>query len=336
MSHDAAAQALANADFTLIARRFADAGWAVGLPAEGILAVSAPASDGRRPRLLLSVGVHGDETAPITMLACLLDAISRMPAALACDLMLVVGNPAAIAQGKRFLEVDLNRLFRTQREGLDGMREAARADAIMQAVSAFFGGDGVNGDGLRWHLDLHTAIRPSRYPTFAVVPDVIAETEKPGLLGFLGAAGIGAAILSGSAAGTFSAWTAARFAATSATLELGQVSALAGNDPGRFADTRAAIDALLRRGKPVGGRMPEVFRVSQELTKHSDAFRMAFGKDTVNFTPLEPGSLIAEDGGTAYRVGKQTEYVVFPNPDVRPGLRAGLMVVKTSFPQVQG
>jgi len=42
---------------------------------------------------------------------------------------------------------------------------------------------------------------------------------------------------------------------------------------------------------------------------------------------MQPGALIAEDGEAAYRVGEATEYIVFPNPDVRAGLRAGLMVV---------
>ena len=75
--------------------------------------------------------------------------------------------------------------------------------------------------------------------------------------------------------------------------------------------------------------MPHIFRVVQELVKRSDAFRMAFDSGTKNFTPMPPGALIAEDGDTVYRVGPETEYVVFPNPDVRVGLRAGLMVVRS-------
>lgn len=52
--------------------------------------------------LLLSVGIHGDETGPIEMLARLLGELAAAPQQLAVDLMIVVGNPAAIAQQWRF------------------------------------------------------------------------------------------------------------------------------------------------------------------------------------------------------------------------------------------
>ena len=55
---------------------------------------------------------------------------------------------------------------------------------------------------------------------------------------------------------------------------------------------------------------------------------MAFGKDTHNFTSLKQGEEIARDGDTVYTVQHPEELVVFPNPDVRVGLRAGLMVVR--------
>lgn len=318
-------QALAAGDFNEIADAFANAGFSVRIPARGILQLTADNRFLRRPRLLLSVGIHGDETAPIEMLARLLNELARNPRALALDLMVVVGNPAAIAQRKRFLDADLNRMFSGERGALQSAAEAVRADEIMHASAAFLAG----ADAEKWHFDLHTAIRPSRYPTFAVVPDGIGDARKQILLGWLGKAGIGAAILNRKPAGTYSAYTAETFGVASATVELGQVAALGSNDLSRFEDVRAALDSFIHGGKiPVGTELPHVFSVAQELVKESDAFRMAFDRSVWNFTAFEPGATIAEDGDTVYRVGAETEYVVFPNPDVRVGLRAGLMVVR--------
>ncbi|WP_234814952.1 succinylglutamate desuccinylase [Noviherbaspirillum denitrificans] len=322
--HDSV-RSLAEADFTHAADSFANAGFKVRLPAKGILQVVSSSHMLRRPRLLLSVGVHGDETAPIEMLAQLLAALEREPHALAVDLMVVVGNMAAITEGKRFIDADLNRMFRSDRGDLAATAEAARADVIMRATASFFAGP----DADKWHLDLHTAIRPSAYPTFAVVPAIIAGPRREALLGLLGRAGIEAAILNTKPAGTYSAYSAASFGAAGATVELGQVGEFGNNDLGIAAGMSRTLDHFMRTGRlEQNETRPRVFRVAQELVKRSDAFRMAFGKDTQNFTPLQPGSLIAEDGDTTYRVGGETEYVVFPNPDVRPGLRAGLMVVE--------
>ena len=321
-------RALAAGDFTDIADRFAATGFGVRLPARGILQITASGHSPKRLSLLLSVGVHGDETAPIEMLAQLLTELALAPAALAVDLMVVVGNLDAIAQGRRFLDGDLNRMFgnRLQRGALQASAEAARADLIMRATAAFFAPPG----GEKWHLDLHTAIRPSLYPTFAIVPDVIADSAKRALVTWLGGAGVGAVILNSKLAPTYSAYSASQFGATSCTAELGQIGALGKNDLSAFAVTQAALDTLLRSGQTLAFRRspPHVFRVAQELVKQSDDFSMAFDQTTQNFTPMEPGAVIARDGDTVLRVGPATEYVVFPNPAVRVGQRAGLMVVR--------
>jgi succinylglutamate desuccinylase len=319
----AAVRALAEADFGAVAKSFGDAGFTVTQPADGILTIRRPGP--KRPAVLLSVGVHGDETGPIELTAYLLDALAREPAALAVDLMLCVGNIGAIRAGKRFIDADLNRMFRADRGSLAGTAESARADEMIAATAAFFDGAGPE----RWHLDLHTAIRPSYYPTFAIVPELIEERAKAKLTDWLGEAGIGAIILNQASAGTYSYHSAEHHGAAGTTVELGRIGTLGRNDLAQFADASAALDRLLRGQQPHAARQaPHVFRVAQNITKLSDSFTMAFGKETQNFTPLPQGAEIARDGATVYTVQHPQEFVVFPNPDVRIGLRAGMMVVR--------
>lgn len=321
-----AVRALAAGDFGVLAQRFAQAGLTLAQPARGMLAVRA---GGAAPRasVVVSVGVHGDETGPIEVLAHVLDALSLTPAALAVDLMVCVGNIDAIAAGKRFIDADLNRMFRPVRGALAGTAEAARADEMIAATQAFFA---VSGP-VRWHLDLHTAIRPSAYPTFAIVPDLIADEGKAALIDWLGQAAIGAIIMNPSSAGTYSYYSAEHHGAAGSTVELGRVGTLGQNDLSLFADVHAALDGLLRGAAPQPAKVaPHVFKVAQEVIKLSDDFRMSFDRNTQNFTALRQGEVIATDGATVYTVKHPEELVVFPNPDVRVGLRAGLMVVRVT------
>lgn len=321
-------RALAEADFGAVAQRFGGAGFTLAQPARGILSIKSgriEAGAPRRASVVLSVGVHGDETGPIEVAAHVLDALSREPSKLAVDLMVCVGNIDAIAAGKRFIDADLNRMFRPLRGALADAAEAARADTLIAATDAFFDGAGPQ----RWHLDLHTAIRPSVYPTFAIVPDLIAEQGKRALVGWLGEAAIGAIVMNPQSAGTYSYYSAEFHGAAASTVELGRVGTLGQNDLSLFADVHAALERLLRGAPPAAPKLePHVFKVAQEIIKLSDGFKMAFDRSTQNFTALRQGAVIATDGDTVYAVRHPEELVVFPNPDVRVGLRAGLMVVR--------
>ncbi|RZA34805.1 MAG: succinylglutamate desuccinylase [Lysobacteraceae bacterium] len=320
-----AVRALAEADFGAVAQRFAEAGFTVSLPAPGILTVKSATPDQARASVLVSVGVHGDETGPIEMLAWLIETLSRTPTELAVDLMLCVGNIDAIAQGKRFIDADLNRMFRTERGSLASAFEAARADALIAATCAFFDGAGPQ----RWHLDLHTAIRPSHYPMFAIVPEIIADTPRKALIDWLGQAAIGAVIMNPKSVGTYSYYSSEHHGAAGSTVELGRVGTLGQNDLSQFADASQALGRLLRGRPSVDARAaPHVFATARQVIKLSDAFSMSVGRETWNFTPMKKGDVIATDGDTVYRVEHDEELVVFPNPDVRVGLRAGLMVTR--------
>jgi succinylglutamate desuccinylase len=333
MTHDAtpqeppaglpeAVRALAEADFSAVAQRYQQAGFTVTMPDKGILTVKG---SGVRPAVLVSVGVHGDETGPIEMVAYLLDRISRTPQTLAVDLMVCVGNVEAIAAGRRFMDADLNRMFRPVRGDLDNTAEARRADAMIQATTDFFTGAGAE----RWHLDLHTAIRPSVYPMFAIVPDLIEDTAKKELINWMGEAAIEAIIMNPASAGTYSYYSAEHHAAAGTTIELGRVGTLGRNDMAQFVHASAALERLLLQSAKGEQKLtPLVFKVAQNIIKLSDGFRMSFGRETQNFTAAPRGFVIATDGETTYTVQHDEEQVVFPNPDVRIGLRAGMMVTR--------
>lgn len=320
-----AVRALAEADFASVAQRFERAGFAVAQPASGVLTVKAATPDAGRPSVLVSVGVHGDETGPIEMVAWLVEALSRTPEALAVDLMLCVGNIDAIRLGKRFVDADLNRMFRAERGALAGTFEAGRADVLIDVTRAFFEGSGPQ----RWHLDLHTAIRPSHYPMFAIVPELIEDRARESLIAWMGEAGIQAIIMNPASAGTYSYFTSEHLGAAGTTVELGRVGTLGQNDLSQFADAARALERLLR-GQPAGEAKaaPHVFATARSIMKLSDAFSMRVGRETWNFTPMKRGEVIALDGDTVYTVEHDEELVVFPNPDVRVGLRAGIMVVR--------
>lgn len=326
-----AVASLAQADFSDFADRFANAGYQVRLPAKGIMQVMASHASGaagHRPAVLVSVGVHGDETGPIELVAHVLDQLADQSNALAVDLLVVVGNIAAIAQGKRYLDADLNRMFRSERSPvLAAAKEAERADQMMRATTAFFSQCGAQ----RIHLDLHTAIRPSFYPTFAIVPDIIPELDRLKLNALLGGGGIGAIIRNPKSAGTYSYFTCEHCGAAGTTVELGRVGILGQNDLSQFAAMSATLNGLLRGDSsliPTAKQEPHVFVMAQEIMKLSNDFKMSFDRDTQNFTSLAKDALIASDGETQYVVRHAEEYVVFPNPNVQVGQRAGLMVVR--------
>lgn len=312
----------ARGDFSSLVKAFCQAGFDVRQPAPGVVQICVPRSD-KRMRLLISVGIHGDETAPIEIMALLLNELSRTPAALAVDLMIMVANIDAIAQTKRFIDADLNRLFIPQRyDAQNSTQEARRADQLMRVAEQFF-----SGHDTKWHLDLHTAIRASYYPVFAIVPGVYNDA----FMRWLASAGILAVVFNPGGGVTFSSYTCQHLGVVSCTAELGRIGELGKNDLTQFEQTRQALDALMRSGmaNQVSCQLkPEVFRVSQELIKHSDAFQLTFDDNTQNFTQFAPHDVIATDGDEKYIVGDEPEYVLFPNPNVSIGLRAGLMVVK--------
>ncbi len=286
----------------------------------------AVAGSGDEPldSLLLSCGVHGNETAPIELVDALVKDMLSGRQTIAVRLLVILGNPDAMINQSRFVEENLNRIFNGIHEQRSSL-EADRAAVIEVHVERFFDGaspeGGVGeggGGGRRVHYDLHTAIRASAHERFAILPFGI---DLPDIqMEFLAASEIQAVLLSNAPAGTFSYYTSYRFGAESFTVELGKVRPFGENDPSRLA----AIDTQLRLmiagegvesdaasfvdGVTKPGDVPIYSVIHEVMRRCDDGFELHIDDEVANFTELPVGHVLTtclnrRVGGVDRRVG---------------------------------
>lgn len=292
---------------------------------DGALEVSPADGDDAGLDMVMSAGVHGCETIPIELLDRLIKAIAQGEVRPRARLLLLLCNPPAMRLGVRRVGQDLNRLFCGKHEN-GTSEEARRAAELERLVAAFFKEPGRR----RWHYDLHSAMRKSRLPQFAICPWMADRAATPASLARLQQAGVNAVLLQEKPSGTFSAFTATRCAAEAFTLEmaeapegvwpacLGQFLHAAGDwiEDAESGDIPMPIQPLHR------------FRLAREIIKRSEQFKLRLPPDIENFTKLPLGTVLAEDeGGVRWVVEEPGARILFPLADVAIGERAGLIVV---------
>jgi succinylglutamate desuccinylase len=296
---------------------------------EGALEVRPSADTDSGLDLLLSAGVHGNETAPIELLDTLVQAIARGQLIPRARILFLFGNPEAMRRGVRYIERDVNRLFNGRHDAVSG-NEALRACELERLATTFFS----LPQRTRLHYDLHTAIRGSRIEQFALYPWKQGREHSRQELVRLQAAGMRAVLLQNKPSITFSAFTYEQLDAEAFTLELGKARPFGHNAEVDLSRLEASLRHLIE-GVETDLEQPldelALFSVSREIIKHTDAFRLHLDDDIENFTELAPGYLLAEDGREQrWVVEEQGARIIFPNPKVANGLRAGILIVPTA------
>ncbi|WP_157954212.1 succinylglutamate desuccinylase [Saccharospirillum mangrovi] len=278
--------------------------------------------------LVISCGVHGNETAPIEIVRDIVSDVLAEEQKVGQRVLFIIGNPWAMQVAKRFVDVNMNRLFAGDWQHQDvGLKEVKRAAKLEAFVANFFASEPVTVTQ-RYHYDLHTAIRGSQRERFAVYPFVEGRQLPANQQAFLARSDIDTVLLQREAGNTFSSFSSLKYEAQSFTLELGQVKPFGENDLKRYSGIDYALRELIA-GEPLPEqpkRPVTQFEVCHSIEVTSEHWEFFVPDDALNFTEYAPGTLIWRDGEREYRVGEQPECIVFPNPKVPVGQRAGLML----------
>ena len=288
--------------------------------------------------IVLSCGVHGNETAPIEICAELVQDILLGKLMLKHRLLVLFGNPPAINAGTREITENLNRLFSGHHSMGAGLinAERKRAKALEEYVTRFYTQLRVTNavSRNRYLYDLHTAIRGSRFEKFAVYPFLHDKPWQKAEFEFLQACDVTTVLLMQTPASTFSYYASNSHGADAFTIELGKVQPFGQNDMSRFAKARAAIRQLVSSDKvqtrPFDEQQFQLYQVYRAINKQTQEFKLHFADDVENFTSYPVGTLLATDADIEYRVEREGEAIIFPNAKVAIGQRAMLMVVPTS------
>lgn len=302
-------------------------GTSLSLLADGIIAFNYENKSPSCKSIVLSCGIHGNETAPIEICNQLVNDLVNETISTSHRVLFIFGNLASMAIAERFIEENLNRLF--SKAHSSNSLEGKRARLIMAVIDSFFETASENSD--RIHYDLHTAIRPSKNEKFAVYPFLHGKPYSKEQLAFLSACQVNTILLSQSPTTTFSYYSSLHHNAHAFTVELGRVMPFGQNDMSKFTALTLNLTELLT--KPTAN-VPdyaqcdiEIYTVNQVINKHYDDFALHFDDNIANFTTFAKGELMASETNCEYRAQYDGEAIVFPNAKVAIGQRALLTVI---------
>ena len=313
----------------------------------GVLLVEPTKGATPSKSIVISSGIHGNETAPIEIVQQLISDIVTQKIQVKHRTLFIMGNPVAMNIAKRFQTENLNRLFCGKHQELPPCFEKFRASKLEDYVSDFFNAGMTQSTSdnssdntsesqvTNYHYDLHTAIRDSKYEKFAIYPYQAGKPWDKEQLSFMASCGVNTILFGHGPSGTFSYFSSANFAAHAFTIELGKVRPFGENDMANFQAMTDNLSALVSDEeitlKNFDNNDFNLFEALGDITKVSDKFELYIADKASNFTDYPVGTLLSTDTNQEYRTTLPGESIVFPNANVGNGQRAVLMVVPTTL-----
>jgi succinylglutamate desuccinylase len=287
--------------------------------------------------IVISCGVHGNETAPIEICDDIVKGILIGEIVVKQRVLFLFGNLPAMDIAQRFTEENMNRLFSGEHQNLAAGQqmndERLRAKQLEDVVRNFYVAVPVEQGRCRFHYDLHTAIRASKNDQFAVYPFQNGKAWDKYQLQILLACGVNTILLSGSPTTTFSYYSANNFNANAFTVELGKVMPFGQNNMDNFREVITTLTKLIcadeLKLKNYNDADFLIYEVNQVINKQHADFTLNFATDAPNFSDFPKEHLLAHETGCEYRAQFEGEAIVFPNADVEIGQRALLTVIPT-------
>jgi len=283
--------------------------------------------------IVISVGVHGNETAPIEIVSHLVNKLLQDQYPLKIRLLVIIGNLEAMRQGKRYLNIDMNRLFSGNHQDHPTCYETQRAQALEKLMKNFYNAAPKHH---KQHFDLHTAIRASHHTRFGLLPYKQDGCYHTDMLAWLNYIGLEALVVNHAPTATFSYFSSEQCSAVSCTLELGKAHPFNDNNLQAFIDIeRGLINLIAAQPCPAPPKSKlQVYQVTDVLTKSSDRYELHVDDKVKNFTPFKKGFSFASDNGINHPSQDQISYILFPNKQVKVGFRTGLVLKKISLSQL--
>lgn len=307
---------------------------------ENTLTSSSIATPETAKNIVISSGIHGNETAPIEIVQQLVSQIITKKIKVKQRCLFIIGNPVAMNLAKRFHTENLNRLFNGKYQSIASCYETFRAEKLECYLEAFFKGEHISNnryhkEATNYHYDLHTAIRASKYDKFAIYPyrqDGAWDKEQ---LSFMASCGVSTVLLGHAPSGTFSYFSSANFSAHAFTVELGKVKTFGENNMDDFIAISEQLKSVISGNKlslKVFSNLDfKLFTVISEIIKTSDNFSLLIDDDASNFTHYPINTLLSTDNMKEYRTQQVGESIVFPNANVGLNQRAALIVIPTTL-----